>query len=167
MKVPLIGCGSLALLWGFLMSCLSVGMMIDPNEGATWKDGVGVGIFFGVAPLAIGVVLLAVGVVFHIRDKKVGRELQWIQTRDRFTNQEFADAHGMLPADAESHLLGLLQGARAPRIVYHRQAREYFHRDRLREDARLVDRCPACQSPQNVVLLQGEAGTCTACGATL
>jgi hypothetical protein len=91
----------------------------------------------------------------------------WIDTRDRFTIQEFADAHGMLPADAEAHLLTLLQGSRAPRIVYHRKAREYFHRDRLRSEARMVDRCPSCQSPQNVVLFTNEGGTCTACGATL
>lgn|GEM_PF-5518902 len=167
MKVPLIGCGTLSLLWGFMMTCLSFGMMIDPAKGHSWKDGIGVGVFFGVAPLVIGAVFLGVGLVFHFRDKAVQKKLAWIHTRDRFTIQEYADAHGMLPADAESHLLSLLQGPKAPRIVYHRQAREYFHRDRLTSGARLVDRCPSCQSAQNVVLLPGEGGFCSACGATL
>lgn len=167
MKVPLIGCGTLALLWGVMFSCLGFGMMVDPAKGAKWTDGVGVGAFFGGAPLVMGVGLLAVGLVLHFRDRKVNQQLMWIATRDRFTIQEFADAHGMLPAAAEAHMLTLIQGPKAPRLVYHRQAREYFHRDRLREEARMVDRCGSCQSPQNVVLLAGESGSCSACGATL
>ena len=62
------------------------------------------------------------------------------------------------PSHPPARLAALLDDARPPVLLT---------LDRLREDARLVDRCPSCQSPLNVVLLHGEQGSCTACGATL
>lgn len=142
-------------------------MIIDPAKDAERIDGVSVGIVFGVMPFLVGVVMLTVAMVLRHRERGVERRLAWIRTRERFTIQEFADAHGMLPADAEALLLSVLDHPSAPRLVYHRKAREYFQRASLQDGARLVDRCAGCQSPQNIVLLIGEQGTCTACGATL
>lgn len=167
MKTPLFGCGTAALLWGLFCGCVGIGMIIDPAKDAERIDGVSVGIVFGLMPFLVGLAMFGVAFVMRNRDRRVEQRLAWIRTRERFTIQEFADAYGMLPADAEALLLSLLHHPNAPRLVYHRKAREYFQRASLQEGARLVDRCSSCQSPQNIVLLMGEQGTCTACGATL
>jgi len=167
MKVPLIGCGVLALGWGLLFTCAGIGMIVDPNEGSSRLDGVFAGSLFGGLPLVFGVAMLLAAVFLHLKDRRVNSQLAWIRTRDRFTIDEFAHAHSITPADGEAQLLALLQRPRAPRLVYHRKGKEYIQRDRIKESGRLVDRCGSCQSPQNVLLLAGEAGSCTACGATL
>lgn len=47
MKIPLIGCGSLSLLVGGFFSCVGVGMVVSPSNGADRLDGVFAGGLFG------------------------------------------------------------------------------------------------------------------------
>jgi len=142
-------------------------MVVDPNQGASRLDGVFAGSLFGGLPLLIGLVMVVAAIVLHLKDRRLNAQIAWIRTRDRFTIEEFAQAHGITPASGESQLLALLQRPRSPRLVYHRKRKEYLQRDRIEESGRLIDRCSACRSPQNLLLLAGEAGSCTACGATL
>ena len=165
MKVPLLGCGSLAFLVGAFFSCVGVGMVVQPNAGADRLDGVFAGGIFGVFPLLVGAVMLVAALVLHLRERRQTRSLAWLRTRDRFTTAEFAQAHTLSPADAELRLHELLGLAQAPPFVFHRARGEYLRRDALPADGRMVERCGACGARVGLVLLAGETGGCPQCGS--
>ena len=167
MKIPLAGCGTLSVLWGLLFTCAGFGMMIDPAAGKSWTDGIAPAIVIGMLPLAVGIALSTGAAVLHWRDRRVARVLAWLRTRDRFTLDEYAKAHGLTVVDAELNLVELLGRPRAPAFVFHRSTREYMLRSSIRSDARLVERCQSCGAPQRVLLLSGEPGACSSCGAPL
>lgn len=164
MKIPLIGCGSLSLLVGGFFSCVGVGMVVSPSNGADRLDGVFAGGLFGLFPVVVGLIMLLVGLVLHVQDRRRARSLSWLRTRDRFSVEEFAQAHGLVPADAENKLHGLLQGPGAPPLVYHRARREYLRRSALPAGGRTVDRCGSCGAGMALLLMPGETGACPHCG---
>lgn len=167
MKTPLIGCGSLLLLWGLFMGCAGVGMVLSPAKGAARTDGIAPGIVLGLLPATLGAILLAIGLVLAVQDRRAARELAWLRTRDRFRPDEFAAAFGRDPASAEARVYALLERPGAPALVFHRATREFLQRATLGAGARFVERCPACGSSQRALVLPGEVASCTHCNAAL
>jgi hypothetical protein len=167
MKVPLLGCGALSFAWGAFFSCVGVGMIVSPTDGAERLDGVFAGGLFGGLPMIFGTVLLVVGIVLHVRERREARALTWLRTRDRFTVDEFAQAHGLGPAAAETRLYALLGLPRSPPFVFHRSRREYLRRGALTSGGRTVERCPACGARVGMLLLTGESGDCPQCGSPI
>ncbi len=165
MKLPLLGCGGLLLLWGLFMSCAGVGMVLAPAKGAARTDGIAPGIVLGLLPGALGLLLVSVGLFLAWQDRRAARELAWLRTRDRFRPDEFAAAFGRDPSSAEARIYALLDRPDAPALVYHRATREFLQRATLGAGARFVERCPACGSVQRALVLPGEAAACSHCAA--
>jgi hypothetical protein len=166
-KVPLVGCGSLTLLWGGLFVCTGLGMVLDPLPDATRFDGVVAGGICGGFPLFVGAISVSLGLVMARRDRVDANHLAWIATRDRFTAAEFAQAVGRSPADAEARLYALLQLPSAPQLLFHRASHGFVRRGALAAEARVVESCPSCGSRERQLLLPGEVARCGHCGAGL
>lgn len=92
----------------------------------------------------------------------------FLRSHDRFTVSDIAQKIQRSELETELLIAELNQSDDNIELVFHRPTREYIHRNRLRQDERIIDRCNSCGATfTGQVLTVTEKVLCEYCGSPL
>lgn len=156
------------IAWGMLslsiisFICAAVAGLEDTPESTNASFGfLLIGLFFGFP----GGLLLFTVTRGEKRRNLDTLLLGLLRTHDQFTVAEIAQKLGGSEAETEQLIIRAVAQHRLD-LVFHRSDRTYMHRDRIRRDCRVYDRCGACgASLQHELAIEGEAITCPYCNS--